>query len=129
MPVFRRKQSDRLAAQLNSPPLTWMDRLCALWNGTTPGSRRWISAPRARKSRSPDWGIWRAEAVLVLGRRYFSAAAAGRLGHHPAAEHEAALPQTGPPQCCLGGLVDHTGARGWHQSLRAALGEKAARHS
>ena len=27
MPVFRRKQSDRLAAQLNSPPLTWM---CAL---------------------------------------------------------------------------------------------------
>src|SRR5512140_1657404 len=56
MPVRRRKQSARLAAQLNSPPLTWMRRSAALRKGTTPGSRRWTRAPRERKSRAPEAG-------------------------------------------------------------------------
>jgi len=58
-PVFRRKQSDRLAAQLNSPPLTWMLQWVALRNGMTPGSRRWTSAPRDRKSSAPFLGMFK----------------------------------------------------------------------
>ena len=52
MPVFRRKQSARLAAQLNSPPLTWMAHSVALRNGMMPGSRRWTRAPTDTKSRA-----------------------------------------------------------------------------
>ena len=40
MPVRRPKQSARLAATLNSPPLTWIVQVSALRNGTTPGSSR-----------------------------------------------------------------------------------------
>src|SRR5579885_2047262 len=52
MPVRSRKQSDRAAATLYSPPETWISTERALRKGTTPGSSRWTSAPRARKSRS-----------------------------------------------------------------------------
>src|SRR5436305_11618781 len=52
MAVRRPKASERLAATLYSPPETWMSRVRALRNGMTPGSRRWTSAPRERKSRS-----------------------------------------------------------------------------
>src|SRR5437868_15167568 len=50
MPVRRRKQSDRLAATLYSPPETWISTDRALRKGITPGSSRWTTAPRARKS-------------------------------------------------------------------------------
>src|SRR6516165_11213777 len=56
-----RKQSARFAAQLNSPPLTWTEQAESLRNGTTPGSRRWTSAPSARKSSAPSvrmFNVW-----------------------------------------------------------------------
>src|SRR5438045_7475915 len=49
-PVRRPKQSERLAATLYSPPETWTSNERALRNGMTPGSSRWTSAPRERKS-------------------------------------------------------------------------------
>ena len=39
-PVFMPKQSDRFAATLNSPPLTWIWHSVALRKGMMPGSRR-----------------------------------------------------------------------------------------
>src|SRR5947209_2225660 len=48
----RRKQSERAAATLYSPPETWTSKERALRKGTRPGSSRWTTAPRARKSRS-----------------------------------------------------------------------------
>src|SRR5436309_10408960 len=65
MPVWRRKQSARLAAVLNSPPLTWIAHSVALRKGITPGSRRWTSAPRDRKSRAPSGRMFRPE---LMGR-------------------------------------------------------------
>ena len=59
-PVFRPKQSARLAATLYSPPETWMSSERALRNGITPGSRRWTRAPRERKSN--------AQASVRIGR-------------------------------------------------------------
>src|ERR1700690_116134 len=59
MPVFRRKQSDKLAATLNSPPLTWRSQRVALRNGTTPESRRWTRAPSDRRSSAPLGGIFK----------------------------------------------------------------------
>jgi hypothetical protein len=64
MPVLSRKQSERLAETLNSPPLTWMSQCEALRNGMMPGSRRWTSAPRDRKSNAPDLGMFRP--VLIV---------------------------------------------------------------
>src|SRR5450755_3598806 len=58
MPVLRPKQSAKLAATLNSPPLTWIWHSVALRNGTMPGSRRWISAPSDTKSSAPSRGIF-----------------------------------------------------------------------
>src|SRR6185369_9835497 len=58
-PVFRPKQSARFAAQLNSPPLTWILHSVALRKGMIPGSRRWISAPSDRKSSAPSLRIFR----------------------------------------------------------------------
>src|ERR1017187_24514 len=58
-PVFRPKQSARLAAQLNSPPLTWILHSVALRNGIIPGSRRCTSAPSDRKSSAPSLRIFR----------------------------------------------------------------------
>src|SRR5512143_1685031 len=58
-PVLRPKQSARLAAQLYSPPLTWIWHSVALRNGTTPGSSRWMSAPSERKSRVPRSGMFK----------------------------------------------------------------------
>src|SRR5437016_3101863 len=52
MPLRRRKQSDKLAATLYSPPETCTSKLRALRKGMTPGSRRWTRAPRERKSRA-----------------------------------------------------------------------------
>src|SRR6266542_289914 len=54
MPVLRPKQSDRLAAQLNSPPLTWMVHSLALRKGMWPGSSLWTSAPSETKSSAPS---------------------------------------------------------------------------
>src|SRR6266496_3754494 len=65
MPVWRRKQSARLAAVLNSPPLTWIAHSVALRKGMTPGSRRWTRAPRDRKSRAPSGRMLRPE---LMGR-------------------------------------------------------------
>src|SRR5215467_5599225 len=59
MPVFRPKQSARFAAQLNSPPLTWILHSVALRKGMIPGSRRWIRAPRDKKSSAPSLRIFR----------------------------------------------------------------------
>ena len=56
MPVFMRKQSDRLAATLNSPPLTWMLHSVALRNGMMPGSSLCTSAPSETRSRAPVRG-------------------------------------------------------------------------
>src|SRR5579871_1463060 len=50
MPVRNPKQSASPAATLYSPPETWTSNLRALRKGTRPGSRRWTSAPRERKS-------------------------------------------------------------------------------
>src|SRR5450755_4255489 len=58
-PVFRPKQSARFAAQLNSPPLTWILHSVALRNGMMPGSRRCIRAPSDRKSSAPSLRIFR----------------------------------------------------------------------
>src|SRR6185369_17652761 len=58
-PVFRPKQSARFAAQLNSPPLTWILQSVALRKGMIPGSRRCISAPSERKSSAPSLRIFR----------------------------------------------------------------------
>src|SRR5437588_11753786 len=52
IPVRRPKQSDRLAATLYSPPETWTSNERAFRKGITPGSSRWTSAPRERKSSS-----------------------------------------------------------------------------
>src|SRR6266571_1916702 len=65
MPVWRAKQSARLAAVLNSPPLTWIAHSVALRKGMTPGSRRWTRAPRDRKSRAPSGRMFRPE---LMGR-------------------------------------------------------------
>src|SRR5579864_3422596 len=54
IPVFILKQSDRFAAQLNSPPLTWISQCVALRKGMMPGSRRWTSAPSETKSNAPS---------------------------------------------------------------------------
>src|ERR1035441_4848834 len=59
IPVFRPKQSARFAAQLNSPPLTWILHSVALRNGMIPGSRRCTSAPSDRKSSAPSLRIFR----------------------------------------------------------------------
>src|SRR6266571_8097553 len=82
MPVWRRKQSARLAATLNSPPLTWIRHSFALRKGMTPGSRRWTSAPRAAKSSAPSGRIPRPYFIAppasgVVGARRYPAAAAG----------------------------------------------------
>src|SRR5258708_35237563 len=53
-PVLRPKQSERLAATLNSPPLTWIWHSVALRKGMIPGSSRCTTAPRARKSSAPS---------------------------------------------------------------------------
>src|ERR1051325_6353922 len=68
-PVFRPKQSLKLAATLYSPPETWMSSFRALRNGMIPGSRRWTRAPRDRKSRS-DGAVRMARLIagLVRGR-------------------------------------------------------------
>src|SRR5207244_7377170 len=50
MPVRNPKQSASPAATLYSPPETWTSNPRALRKGTRPGSRRWTSAPRERKS-------------------------------------------------------------------------------
>src|SRR5258706_11059200 len=51
MAVRRPKASERLAATLYSPPETWISKVRALRKGMMPGSRRWTSAPRERRSR------------------------------------------------------------------------------
>src|SRR5947209_3231697 len=61
-PVFRPKQSARLAATLYSPPETWTSKERALRKGMMPGSRRWTRAPRERKSRLAAGGT-----VSVMG--------------------------------------------------------------
>src|SRR4030042_1490958 len=58
MPVFSPKESARLAAQLTSPPLTWMRHSFALRNGSIPGSNRCTNAPSDRKSRDPSGGMF-----------------------------------------------------------------------
>src|SRR5579862_9404240 len=58
MAVRMPKQSARLAATLNSPPLTWIRHSAALRKGIMPGSRRWTRAPSERKSRSASFGIF-----------------------------------------------------------------------
>src|ERR1051325_8039535 len=69
MPVLRPKQSERVAATLNSPPLTWMSHWVALRNGMMPGSRRCTRAPRDRKSRLPCAGMFRPYFILIQLRR------------------------------------------------------------
>ena len=59
MPVFMPKQSDRLAAQLNSPPLTWIWNSVAFRNGMIPGSRRFTNAPTETKSSAASGRIFR----------------------------------------------------------------------
>src|SRR5437867_7103071 len=83
MPVCSPKQSARLAATLNSPPLTWIRHSFALRKGMTPGSRRWTRAPRAAKSSAPSGRISRPYFIpplppasdVVAARRYPAAAA------------------------------------------------------
>src|SRR2546423_339378 len=74
IPVLSWKQSDKLAATLNSPPLTWIWHSVALRKGTTPGSSRWMSAPRERKSSAPCEGMFKpyfmvaSDSELQVGR-------------------------------------------------------------
>src|SRR5579872_900632 len=63
-PVRSPKQSARLAAQLYSPPLTWIWHWVAFRNGTAPGSKRCTSAPSARKSSAPSGRICRAFGMI-----------------------------------------------------------------
>src|SRR5579859_4540367 len=67
IPVRMRKQSARFAAQLNSPPLTWTEHDEAFRNGTTPGSRRWTSAPSARKSSAASFRMFNAGGMVRSG--------------------------------------------------------------
>src|SRR5437870_5377941 len=75
IPVLSWKQSERLAAALNSPPLTWIWHSVALRKGMTPGSSRWMSAPRERKSSAPCEGMFRpyfmvtSDSELQVGRQ------------------------------------------------------------
>src|SRR5204863_8923254 len=59
---------DRLAATLNSPPLTWRSQCVALRNGTMPGSNRCTSAPSDTKSSAPFLGIFKP--VFISFSRY-----------------------------------------------------------
>src|ERR1039458_9920547 len=59
MPVCRRKQSARLAATLNSPPLTWIWHWVAFRKGMMPGSRRWTRAPSDTRSSAAFLGTFR----------------------------------------------------------------------
>src|SRR5512138_1218072 len=100
MPVFRPKQSARLAAQLNSPPLTWIAHWLALRKGMMPGSRRWTSAPIETKSSA---------ASLRTSRPYFMVdAPRGRLrasgGSLPRSVRGALGARRGVPR---GGNVPH----------------------
>src|SRR5579864_805071 len=58
------KQSARLAATLNSPPLTWIWHSVALRKGMTPGSRRWTNAPSETRSNAPVLGIFNAGCIM-----------------------------------------------------------------
>ncbi len=49
IPVRSRKQSERFAATLNSPPLTWIRHSLAFRNGITPGSSRCTRAPSDKR--------------------------------------------------------------------------------
>src|SRR5450755_3115188 len=86
IPVDRPKQSARLAAQLNSPPLTWIWQWVALRKGMMPGSRRWTSAPSESRPRAPAGGIWRKSVMQVCAKSRVvsaggdAAAAAGPVG-------------------------------------------------
>src|ERR1022692_1134158 len=68
MPVVMPKQSARFAAQLNSPPLTWIWHSVALRNGMIPGSKRWIKAPSESKSSAPAVGISRVSVMILVGQ-------------------------------------------------------------
>src|SRR5664279_2885431 len=89
IPVFIPKASERLAATLNSPPLTWIEHSCALRKGTMPGSRRWTSAPSDRKSSAPVglmfsgllmWEFARVDELRVVSSGGHSTTAAGPIG-------------------------------------------------
>src|SRR5512134_858520 len=66
MPVLSPKQSARLAAQLNSPPLTWILHSVALRKGIIPGSRRCTKAPSDTKSNDPCSRIFSPYFIIVL---------------------------------------------------------------
>src|SRR6266702_1989258 len=72
MAVLMPKQSARLAATLNSPPLTWILQSVALRKGMMPGSRRWTSAPSERKSRSASLRIFNAVILFPFPGSLFS---------------------------------------------------------
>lgn len=70
MPVGMPKQSERFAATLNSPPLTWILHSVALRNGTTPGSKRYTSAPSDSKPSAPSFGMLKPYACDPLLKAY-----------------------------------------------------------
>ena len=85
MPDFRPKQSARLAATLNSPPLTWMRHSVALRKGTMPGSSRWTRAPRETKSSAASGRMFRPyfmtySSVVFRAPHYTRTAGIGEAG-------------------------------------------------
>src|SRR5688572_6198009 len=129
MPVRMPKQSARLAAQLNSPPLTWIAQSVALRKGTTPGSRRWINAPRDRKSSAP-WGGMR-RAVSMFPPVAVSGPRAGPVGVEDALAVRAAVgvraEEVALPLGDVGGqalrairvVIGQRGAQGGHGDAQA----------
>src|SRR6266508_2894141 len=98
MPVRSRKQSARLAATLNSPPLTWIWHSVALRNGTRPGSRRCTRAPSDRKSSAPSWRIFR---VCILFSSFGSCTDSASHAHRasPCCLRLCTAPRLHPPPC------------------------------
>src|SRR5579863_5963137 len=73
------KQSERFAATLNSPPLTWMAHWVALRKGIVPGSRRCTMAPSERRSNSASLRIVSSGLVaLVIEERHLTQACPDR---------------------------------------------------
>ena len=81
MAVRFKKQFERLAATLNSPPLIWIWHSVALRNGTTPGSRRCTIAPSASTSIAPSAGMLGVAAADVINSSILEEKVTGTKGN------------------------------------------------
>ena len=119
MPVLRRKQSERFAETLNSPPLTWMSQCVALRNGMMPGSRRLHE--RAEREKIERAVLFDVQAVFhgVFELRFFEFCG---CRYQPERKNTASYRQKNNPELLVRGL--HFSLKKWLPA-RAKLG---ARH-